>query len=232
VRGDVLLFLVTAVVMPLLVTEFGDWFSWLAARLVRWAARHLGDPASCERYQEEWIANLNEVPGKLARLAAAFGYLAYLPRMRLSIRHRSGAPVTTWAGLTAATTRPVRELLRAAALLGVDCAVPDLAIVLGRSVADLLPVIDEACAIGVLAESGNGLAFRYPPISAALYDEIPAPVRTAWHRDAGRALAEAGRPADRVTRQLLWALGGSDGTAEPMDEWMLSWLAGPIGESE
>jgi DNA-binding CsgD family transcriptional regulator/tetratricopeptide (TPR) repeat protein len=120
---------------------------------------------------------------------------------------------------------PVREVLRAAALLGVDFAVPDLAIVLGRGVTDLIPAVDEACAVGVLAESGNGLGFRHPLIRAALYDEMPAPVRAAWHRDAGRALAEAGAPADRVARQLLWAVGGSDGTTEPVDEWILSWLA-------
>jgi DNA-binding CsgD family transcriptional regulator/tetratricopeptide (TPR) repeat protein len=53
---------------------------------------------------------------------------------------------------------------------------------------------------------------------------MPAPVRTAWHRDAGRALAEAGAPADRVARQLLRAVG-DDGAAGPMDDWMLSWLA-------
>ena len=39
---------------------------------------------------------------------------------------------------------PVREVLRAAALLGAEFAVPDLAIVLGRSVADLIPAVDEA----------------------------------------------------------------------------------------
>ena len=55
---------------------------------------------------------------------------------------------------------------------------------------------------------------------------MPAPVRAAWHRDAGRALAEAGAPADRVARQMLRAVGGPGGPAEPMDEWMLSWLAG------
>jgi tetratricopeptide (TPR) repeat protein len=77
----------------------------------------------------------------------------------------------------------------------------------------------------VLAESGNGLGFRHPLIRAALYDEIPVPVRAAWHRDAGRALAEAGAPADRVARQLLQAVGGPGGAAEPMDEWILSWLA-------
>ena len=48
----------------------------------------------------------------------------------------------------------VREVLRAAALLGVDFAVPDLATVLGRGVVDLVPAVDEARAAGVLAESG------------------------------------------------------------------------------
>ncbi|MDQ2874162.1 MAG: AAA family ATPase, partial [Actinomycetota bacterium] len=85
----------------------------------------------------------------------------------------------------------VREVLQAAALLGVDFAVPDLATVLGRGVADLIPAVDGARAAGVLAESGNGLSFRHPLIRAALYDGIPAPVRAAWHRDAGRALAQA-----------------------------------------
>lgn len=120
---------------------------------------------------------------------------------------------------------PVREVLRAAALLGVDFAVPDLATVLGRGLADLIPAVDEACAAGVLAESGNGLGFRHPMIRAALYDEIPVSVRAAWHRDAARALAEAGAPADRVARQLLWAVGGAGGTTEQMDVWILGWLA-------
>jgi len=119
----------------------------------------------------------------------------------------------------------VREVLRAAALLGVDFAVPDLAIVAGRSVVDLVPALDEARTAGVLAESGNGMGFRHPLIRAALYEEIPVPVRAAWHRDAGRALAKAGAPADRVARQLLHATGGPGGLAEPMDEWILSWLA-------
>ncbi len=120
---------------------------------------------------------------------------------------------------------PVREVLRAAALLGVDFAVTDLAIVLDRSVADLVRALDEACAAGVLAESGKRLGFRHPLIRAALYEEMPVPVRAAWHREAGRALAEAGAPPDRVARQLLLAAGGPGGTPEPMDEWILNWLA-------
>ena len=118
----------------------------------------------------------------------------------------------------------VRGVLRAAALLGVDFVVPDLAIVLGRGVADLVGALDEARAAGVLAESSGGMAFRHPLIRAALYEEMPASVRAAWHRDAGRALAGVGAPADRVARQLLRAVGGN-GAPGPMDEWMLSWLA-------
>jgi DNA-binding CsgD family transcriptional regulator len=138
------------------------------------------------------------------------------------------APVTLSAAIADRldfVARPVHDVLRAAALLGTDFAVSDLAIVLGRSVADLIQAVDEACAVGVLASSGRGLGFRHPLIRAALYDEMPAPVRVAWHRDAGRALAEAGAPADRVARQLLQAVGEPGGPAEPMDEWMLNWLA-------
>ena len=88
VNSQVVIFTVTVLVIPLLLAEFGDWCPWLAARIVRWAARRLGDPVSCQRYEEEWIANLNEVPGKLTRLLAAVGYLAHTPGMRRSIRSR------------------------------------------------------------------------------------------------------------------------------------------------
>ena len=100
---------------------------------------------------------------------------------------------------------PVRTVLQAAALLGVEFTVTDLAIVLGRGVPELIAAVEEACAAGVLAESGIGLGFRHPLIRAALYEEMPAPVRAAWHREAGRALAAAGAPADRVARQILRA---------------------------
>jgi DNA-binding CsgD family transcriptional regulator/tetratricopeptide (TPR) repeat protein len=118
---------------------------------------------------------------------------------------------------------PVRDVLRAAALLGVDFEISDLAIVLGRSLPGLLPAVEEARIAGVLAESGGSLGFRHPMIRAALYEEMPAAVRAAWHRDAARALAAAGAAPERVARQLLRAADGP-GTAEPLDEQMLDWL--------
>ena len=182
--------------------------------------------------------------GNLMRLAdGAAGNPLYLTELVAALARSSGLSVTETgaaeltggsapSSLSAAiadrlgfVAGPVREVLRAAALLGTDFAVPDLAIVLGRGVADLVPAVDEACAVGVLAESGRGLGFRHPLIRAALYDDMPAPVRAAWHRDAGRALAEAGAPPDRVARQMLRAVGGPGDATEPVDEWMLDWLS-------
>ncbi|WP_394622406.1 NB-ARC domain-containing protein (plasmid) [Lentzea sp. JNUCC 0626] len=78
--------LLAAVLLPLVVAEFKDWWPRLAVGLVRWSARRLGDPHACARYEEEWVANLQEVPGKLSPLLAAFGYVAVVPRMRWAIR--------------------------------------------------------------------------------------------------------------------------------------------------
>jgi DNA-binding CsgD family transcriptional regulator/tetratricopeptide (TPR) repeat protein len=182
--------------------------------------------------------------GDLLRLAGgAAGNPLYLTELLAALARGSGLTITEagaaeLAGgsapgsLSAAiadrlgfVAGPTREVLRAAALLGMEFAVPDLAVVLGRSVADLVPAVDEACAAGVLAESGRSLGFRHPLIRAALYEEMPAPVRAAWHRDVGRALAVAGAPPDRVARQMLRAVSGDAGPAEPVDEWMLDWLA-------
>src|SRR5699024_10099993 len=58
---------------------------------------------------------------------------------------------------------------------------------------------------------------------AALYEEMAAPVRAAWHLDAAKALARNGVPAERVARQLLAAV---DGGATNIDDWLVGWLAG------
>jgi DNA-binding CsgD family transcriptional regulator len=120
---------------------------------------------------------------------------------------------------------PTRQVLRAAALLGVEFALTDLTTVLGQSVTDLVPALDEARASGVLTEArgGTSLAFRHPLIREALYAELPAAVRAAWHREAGHALATAGASPDRVARQLLRAItgpkatGSADGSAAAFD---------------
>jgi len=135
------------------------------------------------------------------------------------------------ASLTAAiadrldfVSEPTREVLQAAALLGVDFAAPDLTIVLDRNIGQLMPAIDEARAAGILAESASGLSFRHPLIQAALYDAMPAALRAEWHRTAAWALAHALAPIERVARQLLGAFAGQ-GPADPMDDWSLGYVA-------
>ena len=178
--------------------------------------------------------------GNLLRLAGgAAGNPLYVTELVAALARSSSLTVTEAGGAEVASgsapaslsaaiadrlgfvAGPVREVLRAAALLGTDFAVSDLAIVLGRSVTGLVPAVDEARTAGVLAETGQGLGFRHPLIRAALYDQMGATVRAAWHRAAAHALAESGAPADRVARQLLRATGGPSG---PVDEWMLDWL--------
>ena len=88
-------------------------------------------------------------------------------------------------------TTPARDILHAAALLGVEFSVVDLSVVSGRAVTELLPSLREARAAGILTDTQEVLAFRHPLIRAALYEELPVPVRRAWHHDAAQALARA-----------------------------------------
>jgi DNA-binding CsgD family transcriptional regulator len=117
--------------------------------------------------------------------------------------------------------KDVRTMLQAAALLGIEFLVSDLAIVQGCRVTDLVSAIDVARTARVLKDVGDRLSFRHPLIRSALYDDIAAPLRPAWHRDAARALAEAGVPTPRVARQLLHAI--SVPSADPLDESLLNW---------
>jgi DNA-binding CsgD family transcriptional regulator len=111
-------------------------------------------------------------------------------------------------------------VLRVAALLGARFSVRDLAVVAGLGAAELVGVVGEAVAAGVVVESGLDLVFRHGLIAQALADGMPAGVRAELHREAARALAEAGAAAERVAAQLLEA-----GAGEAADEWVGQWLA-------
>ncbi|GAA4704269.1 ATP-binding protein [Phytohabitans rumicis] len=123
----------------------------------------------------------------------------------------------------------VRTVLRTAALQGVSFSVAELAVVSGKSLGELVPLLNEASDAGVLRDDGHELAFHHPLIRAALYEETSVPTRAAWHRDAARKLAETGASADRVARQLLPSLEAAGGDG-PSDEWIVRWLA-EVGQS-
>ena len=198
-------------------------------------------PLGANEVVEQVAAAVGGVPGvRLISLAAGAGgnplYVAELTAalMRSGTLTVDGESVEITGGrvptsLTAAIadrlaflSAPVREMLRAAALLGVAFPVAGLASILGQRVGDLLPVLDEAIAMGVLQVRETELVFRHPLIRTTLYEEMPAPMRAALHRDAAKALAQNRESAEKVARQLLPAV---DDTGSAVEEWVPDWLA-------
>jgi hypothetical protein len=84
--AGVVALLLTAVLLPLVLDELRDWSPSLASAVARWAARRLGDPQARTRYEEEWAANIEAVPGKLSALITALGYLLVIPQMRWTLK--------------------------------------------------------------------------------------------------------------------------------------------------
>ncbi|MEU4645516.1 AAA family ATPase [Micromonospora sp. NPDC023814] len=112
----------------------------------------------------------------------------------------------------------IRSVLGLAAVLGSAFTVDDLGVVSGQPAAELMTVVDEAVAGGVLAASGDRLVFRHGLIRQALYEGMPVSLRAALHRQAAQALAGAGVPLEQVAEQLLAG-------PETADEWMIDWVA-------
>lgn len=113
------------------------------------------------------------------------------------------------------------EVLRTAALLGVEFTVADLSVVLGRPVSELVGPFDEAITTNVLRDAGGRLVFRHPVIRQALYEGMAASVRDELHRQAAGALAHAGAPVDQVAGQLLAA-------GERCAPWVARWLVAAV----
>jgi hypothetical protein len=91
-------FALFAVFVPLLVGEAADLAPALSRWLIRWGARRIGRADLASRYEEEWLADLERVPGKLTKLAHSCGVLALsVPRLRAQFRQRSRkALLTGW----------------------------------------------------------------------------------------------------------------------------------------
>ncbi len=122
----------------------------------------------------------------------------------------------------AALSDQARELLRWAALFGTEFPLADAAVALGRPASELVELVEEALAAGLLVASGERLVFRHPLIRRVLYERAPTAVRIALHRQVAQALAEAGAPADRVANQLTAA-------PVPVDSWVRDWLLDNVG---
>jgi hypothetical protein len=85
--GGILGFLLFAVTIPLVVNEAGDLARSLARCLLRWGARRIGRADQARRYEEEWLADLERVPGSLTKLGYACGVVVRsVPRLRAQFR--------------------------------------------------------------------------------------------------------------------------------------------------
>jgi DNA-binding CsgD family transcriptional regulator len=174
-------------------------------------------------------------PRLTAELARAGGNPLYVRELVDALRRNGNLDVTDEVAelsgggqnlpesLTAAIGRRLgfldestRSLLRLAALLGNEFTVQDLTRVADRPAAGLQTSLEEALAAGVLAESGDRLAFRHGLIRQTLSDEVPGSLRHALHNQIAQSLARAGAGIGPVATHLLAAGGAADG-------WAIQW---------
>jgi MFS family permease len=92
-------FIAMMIILPAVVNEAGELAPWLAKCLLRNGAKFLGSTEATERYTEQWLADLKDVPGKITKLAWAFGLVVWgVPQLRLQERARARARRSADAG--------------------------------------------------------------------------------------------------------------------------------------
>ncbi|MGY4971130.1 AAA family ATPase [Streptomyces lydicamycinicus] len=106
--------------------------------------------------------------------------------------------------------------LRVAAVLGASCTVTEFAAVLGKSTHDVVSIVAEAEAAGVLRDTGDRLVFHHDLIRHALSDAVSGSVRAMVHLKAAQAIAGAGATPERVAEHLL--------NGAPAGEFLIAWL--------
>jgi DNA-binding CsgD family transcriptional regulator/tetratricopeptide (TPR) repeat protein len=105
-----------------------------------------------------------------------------------------------------------RRLLCVASVLGREFSVAELAAMTGQPASQLLAPVEETLQAEFLVEVADGLAFRHDLLRQAVYEDLPASVRVALHRDAADALRRTGAPLIRIAGQL--AIGARPGDEE------------------
>lgn len=168
-----------------------------------------------------------------ARVAEAAGNPLYITELITALSRESAITVRGGAAEAVGSAAPASladaivhrlsflsadalHLLRVASVIGSRFAVALLSQVLGRSVGEVLALVMEVVEAGVLAEAGEQLAFRHDLIRRVLHDAQPRSVQVTVHQEAGRALAEAGAPVERIAEHLLDSM--SAGSA-----WTVDW---------
>jgi DNA-binding CsgD family transcriptional regulator len=83
-------------------------------------------------------------------------------------------------------TPEARKLLQLAALLGVSCRPGTLAHLMRKSAAELLPIVEEVLATGLLACGPHRLSFRHELVRAEVADSVPPALRPGLQEEIAR----------------------------------------------
>lgn len=102
------------------------------------------------------------------------------------------------------STLPAEALdtLLVAATLGSTFDPAELAVVLDEPASTIVTRLREPVRAGWIVPLDDGMAFQHDLVREALYDDAPAAVRRALHRQIAERLLAAGRPALEVARHL------------------------------
>ncbi|MDQ7810907.1 BTAD domain-containing putative transcriptional regulator [Amycolatopsis sp. A133] len=137
---------------------------------------------------------------------------------------REGTALTVPGSLLGAVDRTLaqldgltREAVRRAAMLGMEFGLAQVAATMGVLPSALLGAFGAVLDLGIVVDARTHLVFRHPLLRWALYHEIPAAERAAWHRRAAEALADTGAGVESVAQQLV-------AVPAKVDDWVTGWL--------
>jgi ATP/maltotriose-dependent transcriptional regulator MalT len=109
----------------------------------------------------------------------------------------------------------IRAVAAVGALMGSRFTVADLAAVTGRSLTDLLPLLEELVVARLLVDDGTSLSFRHDLVREAVASALPASVRAELHQAIADGLRASGAAAPRVAEHV--ALAAPYGSSDAID---------------
>ncbi|MGZ4805020.1 MAG: helix-turn-helix transcriptional regulator [Ilumatobacteraceae bacterium] len=144
-----------------------------------------------------------------------------------------GVPLTFAAGVQRrldSLSPRTAELVQVASVLTGPLDLDDLAVLLDRAVARLVPALREAVDSGLFLDNGLSIEFRHDLIRSAVLDTLPVSVQRMLHREAAHMLIARSAPSASVAAHLD-AASISDEDSEELRTWMVRAAREAMGRS-
>ncbi|WP_205751752.1 helix-turn-helix transcriptional regulator [Cryptosporangium phraense] len=109
-----------------------------------------------------------------------------------------------------------RTVVRSSAVFGRPFGLGEVARLLGRRPAELVPLIELAVSASLLTDAGGVLTFVHDLVRRAVHSTLGEAVAVVLHREAATIARADGRPPMEIAEHLL--SGGRDGRREAVDE--------------